>query len=258
MSEDIDLLVDGKIGVVTLNRPARKNAVTLAMWQRLPELVEQAESNDAIRVLVVRGSGNDSFAAGSDINELPAVYETPATSADYDRTMLEAQKRLSHCAKPVIAMIHGPCIGGGVGIATACDLRFADNDATFCVPPARLGVVYGVSTTRRLIDLVGVATTRDMLFSARTLSAAEAWHLGLVDRVEAKGALEEAVFEYANKISENSAHTIRESKAIIRRILEEDADDDDAYWQTVRDSVSGPDFAEGFEAFKQRRKPRFS
>jgi len=82
--------------------------------------------------------------------------------------MLDAQKRLAVCIKPVIAMIHGPCVGGGVGIATACDLRFADNDATFCVPPARLGVVYGVSATRRLIALVGIATVRDLLFSART------------------------------------------------------------------------------------------
>ncbi len=258
MSDDIELQVDSNVGTISLNRPARKNAVTLAMWQTLPTLVDEVESRPDVRVVVVRGAGQDAFAAGSDINELPKVYESPETSADYDRTMLDAQKRLAHCAKPVIAMIHGPCVGGGVGVATACDLRFADNDATFCVPPARLGVVYGVSATRRLIDLIGVASARDMLFSARTLTAAEAWHLGLVDRVEAKERLRDAVFEYADMVSANSSHSIRETKLILRRILDDNADDDELYWQTVRESVAGPDFAEGFSAFKARRKPDFS
>lgn len=258
--QDADLILDVEddIGIITLNRPAKKNAVTLAMWRRLPELVASVESNTAVRVVVVRGAGQDSFAAGSDINELPAVYASPESSADYDRTMLEAQKRLATCSKPVIAMIHGPCVGGGVGIATACDLRFADSGASFCVPPARLGVVYGVSATRRMIDLVGLSTVRDLLFSARTLTAAEAWHLGLVDRVEATDALEDAVLEYAKTISANSAYSVKQSKAILRRIVDEDADDDETYWQTVRDAVAGPDFAEGFSAFRERRKPDFT
>jgi len=254
---ELPLDIDGAIATITMNRPDRRNAMTMAMWHQLSVHIDTIDADSSIRAVIVRGAGTSAFAAGSDIDELPEVYANPQTAANYDRTMLEAQKRLASCTKPTIAMVYGPCFGGGLGIATACDLRFAANNASFCVPPARLGVVYGVSATKRLMDLVGVGTARDLLFSARVLTAAEAWHLGLVERVSGDDELAVQVTDYAKALTKNSSFSLRETKSIIRRIQNEAADDDETYWQTVRDAVAGDDFAEGFAAFQEKRKPRF-
>lgn len=256
MSED--LLVDSqdKLRIVTLNRPQQRNALTLKLWHELFEQITVfAESAD--RLMILRGAGEKAFAAGSDIRELPQVYKDPETSAAYDKTLLMTQKHLADCAKPTIAMIYGHCTGGGLGLATACDFRFAASNAVLAAPPAKLGLVYGVSATRRLMQLIGPSRTREMLYSARSLSAAEAWHMGLVDQVFEKDDLERETRKFADGVMSNSQFSVRASKRVIDRILNGEDQDDEFYWSLVKDAVTGEDFAEGLDAFLNKRKAKF-
>lgn len=256
MSETVYARRDGAIATLHLNRPAKRNALTLEMWRRLMALVEEADRDTAVKVIVVTGEG-DTFAAGADIDEFEQTFSDPKVADQVAEITYESQKRLARNMKPTIAKVRGACIGGGCGIAICCDFRFADETAKFAITPAKLGIIYSVADTKRLVDTVGAARAKDILYTGRILDAEEARSVGLVDKVVPAAELDAVVQAYANQIAAASQFTARGAKRIVQMVLDGAEDDTRETRRLFVDAFSGPDFKEGFAAFAQKRKPNF-
>lgn len=245
------LETDGAIAHLLIDRPDKRNAFTQAMWEMLPGLVDQAMSDPAVRVLVLASAAPDIFCAGADIGELLANKDDPAWRGANQAAINAAQFRLARAEKPVIAFIAGDCVGGGCGLALACDIRIATPAARLGITPANLGLVYPLHDTKLLVDLVGPGQAKRMLFSGQLLSAHEALRIGLVEE------LAESAAPLARLIASKSAHSAREIKRIVRRIVEGQSHDDAESLTTFAAAFDGPDFAEGTAAFIAKRKPEF-
>jgi len=257
MSDKVILLrEDDGIGRLILNQPARKNALSQEMWRLIPVRLAEAAADPAIRVLVVQGAGG-TFAAGADISEFEAAYATRESTAAYAGDIAAAMDGLADFVKPTIALIQGACVGGGMGLALACDLRFAAADARMGITPAKLGLVYPLGDTKRLVQAVGPAHAKDLLFTGRLLGAAEALAMGLVNKVEAADAVDAAVKTYAALITQNSQYTARATKRMIARVLAGQVQDDAGTVAEFLDAIEGADFIEGRTAFQEKRKPAF-
>jgi enoyl-CoA hydratase/carnithine racemase len=242
----------GAVAHLLIDRAAKRNAFTQSMWEALPRLVEQAMADAAVRVLVVRAAEPGAFSAGADIAEFGAGARDPQWRAANQAAIAGAQRTLARAAKPVIAFVEGDCVGGGCGIAIACDLRVARPAARFGITPAKLGLVYSLHDTKLLVDLVGPSQAKRILFTGALIDAQEALRIGLIDM------LADDPQELAETIAANSAHSTGQSKAIIRRILDGQADDDAETSALFADAFSRPDFAEGVDAFLTRRIPDFT
>lgn len=249
----LTLIIDGDVATLTFDRLAKRNAITLAMWRALPDACAAFASSDA-KVLVVTGRGGH-FAAGADIGEFEAVYATPQSAADYNAAIAAGIGAIAGLEKPVLAAIEGACVGGGLAVALACDLRIAAPDARLAITPAKLGLTYSLEDTKRLVDAVGASAARDILFTGRLLGSEEALRLGLIDAVEAD--VPTAVAAKAAEISAASQVTVRVIKATIRAILAGAVEDDATTRAAFMASVSGADFIEGRTAFLEKRKPMF-
>jgi len=249
---------DGAIGWLVLNQPDRRNALSRAMWEAMPDLLREAQDDAAIRVLVVRGVDEKAFAAGADISEFEKVHASPETSQAYNRIVQEAERGLSRFPKPTIAMIQGPCVGGGCGIAVACDLRFADETARFGIPPAKLGLVYSLHDTKLVVDKIGPARAMDMLYTGRLVKADEALRIGLIDRVFSPDAVEEETRNYCEALAEVSQFSVRATKKIVRMILDGVAEDTTETLEMFDDAFRGEDYREGRSAFMEKRKAKFT
>lgn len=245
------LEVAGRVAHLLIDRAAKRNAITQAMWEQFPDLIGRAMADDAVRVLVLRAAEPGAFSAGADIAEFGEGARDPAWRAANQAAIATAQQLLVRAPKPTIAQVEGDCVGGGCGLAIACDLRVASGAARFGITPAKLGLVYSLHDTKLLVDLVGPAQAKRILFTAQLIDAAEALRIGLIDLLDADvGAL-------ADGIAANSPHTAREAKAMVRRILDGQADDDDATRTLFADAFTLPDFVEGVGAFLEKRKPVF-
>jgi len=253
---DIHLTRHGAAAFLTLNRPTKRNALSLAMWDAIPGLLTEAAKSPGVRALVVRGEGGV-FAAGADIAEFEAVYATPDAAMDNHRRMQAALAALESFPLPSIAMIEGACVGGGCGLALCCDLRFASASARFGITPAKLGLAYGIADTRRLVQAVGLSAAKDILFSGRLMDAAEAQRLQLVDRVFSEEALEGETSAYIDALARASSFSAKATKAVLARLQGGQSEDDDWSRALFASAFSGADFKEGFEAFRQKRSPRF-
>ncbi len=249
---------EGPLATITLNRPQRRNALDLAMWQGLREAVEALDRNQALRVAIIRGAGTEAFASGADIAEFDSVRASPADGRNYDAIVDLACAAIARARLPFIAMIHGFCMGGGLMIAASCDFRFAADDARFAVPAARLGIAYPLSGVRDLMALASPSMAKDMLMSARIVAAAEAFGTGLADRVLPKAELESATREFADLIAANAPLTIAAAKASVRALRTgNDYDLSLARAMSARAYASN-DFEEGRKAFLERRPPFFT
>lgn len=258
MSRDpVYLEREGCTAHLVLNRPEKRNALNGAMWAAIPGRLSQAAADGGVRVLVVRGAGG-AFAAGADISEFEQVYATPDSAAAYSRSIAEALDALAAFPKPTLAMIDGACVGGGCGLALACDLRFAAQGSKFGITPGKLGLAYTLNDTRRLIDAVGVSAAKDILFTGRILEADEALAMGLIDRLMDRDALAEAVEGFAGAVAKTSAQSARVTKQIIARIQAGQASDDAATRQLFLEAFQSADFQEGYSAFLQKRAPKFT
>lgn len=246
----------GGIVRLLLNRPAKKNALSLEMWRLIPRLLAAAADDPACKVLIVQGAGG-SFAAGADISEFESAYATRESTADYAAAIAAAMDGLAGFAKPTIALIQGACVGGGLGLALACDLRFAAADARLGITPGKLGLVYPLGDTRRLVQAVGPSAAKDLLFTGRLLGAEEAKAMGLLDRVLPAGEVEAATLAYAGDICAASQWSARATKRMIARVLAGQTADCAATQAEFLDAVEGPDFQEGRRAFVEKRKPAF-
>ena len=246
----------GACAHLVLNKPDKRNALSEAMWRAIPELLDEAARDAAVRLLVVRGAGG-AFAAGADISEFEQVYATAERAADYSRAIAKALDDLAACPKPTLAAIDGACVGGGCGIALACDLRFAAEGSKFGITPGRLGLAYPLNDTRRLIDAVGVSAAKDILFTGRLMQGEEALKLGLIDRLVVRGELDEEVEAFAALVAKASPQSARVTKDIITRIAAGQTQDDDATRQLFLNAFQSDDFREGYRAFLDKRAPDF-
>jgi enoyl-CoA hydratase/carnithine racemase len=255
MSEFLPVTRDGDVAVLTIDRPAKRNAMTAAMWAALPGVLAGLAGDPAVRVLVVTGAG-PSFCAGADISDLLSGPDPADPMADVRRDNLAAQAALRDFPKPTIAMIRGHCIGGGVEIATCCDLRFTDPSGVFGVTPAKVGIVYTPASTKTLIDLVGPSMTKYLLFSGELVDAETALRSGLVDRVVPADGLEKEVRRFAAVLASRSALTQRATKDVVAALTSGgDGEAEVARWYL--ETITGGELAEGVAAFTERRPPRF-
>lgn len=255
MSEDI-LVARRAVTVVTLNRPKRINAVTFAMWRELGALFRGFAAEPAVRAVVLTGAGGN-FCAGADISEFGEVRADAAASIAYEAAGDEASRAIMELPKPVLAAAPGYCVGGGMALAMACDLRVAGEGAKLGIPAARLGIVYGVLDTRNLLSLVGAANARRILFSAARLDAEAALGMGLVDEVAAD-PLERAK-ALAAEMAGNAPLSIAGAKLTLRALVDgaEEARADEIQALVDR-AASSQDYAEGQRAFGEKRAPRFT
>lgn len=241
----------GPVAHIVIDRAPKRNAFTQAMWKDLPGLVDRAMAADAVRVLVLRAAEPGAFSAGADIGEFAEGARDPAWRAENQAAIARAQSTLACASKPTVAFIEGDCIGGGCGLAMACDLRVATAAARFGITPAKLGLVYSLHDTKLLVDLVGPAQAKRILFTGQLIDATEALRLGLIDSIEA------AVDALTGAIASASPHTARETKAMVRRILDGQVHDDTITRALFADAFTLPDFTEGVTAFLEKRRPEF-
>ena len=239
-----------------LNNPERRNAVSLDMWEAIPKVLDDFGADPAIRSVVLTGAGDKAFASGADISQFEKERSTPESIAHYDAVGDKAQKRLKEFEKPVIAMIRGYCIGGGLNIANLCDLRIASDDARFGIPAAKMGLGYKAGSMKILVDLVGPAYALEIMITARQFSAEEALRMGLVHRVVPVAALEKTTRDYCEMIAANAPLTMRAAKRIIREVSTANYDAEAcAAW--VKQCFDSEDYREGRRAFMEKRKPVF-
>jgi len=249
---------DGHIGWITFNNPARRNAVSLEMWEALEIILMDLQEDNQIRTVVLKGAGGKSFVSGADISEFDKKRNSAAASEEYSKKAAAAQRMLYKLEKPLIAMIQGYCIGGGLAVALNADIRFATEDSKFGIPAAKLGLGYGYGGVKMLMDLVGPSNTKDILFSARFLTAEEALRIGLINRIVHPNELETAVREYAGLIADNAPLTIRAAKASAREALKNPEKRDlEKIARLVNACFDSEDYAEGRRAFREKRKPIF-
>lgn len=249
---------DGAIGRIIFNNPARRNAMSLAMWDGLAEGLALCAKDDAVRVVVLSGAGDHAFVSGADISEFNDMRKTPQGVRAYDTRYEAAENALYTFAKPTIAQIHGACVGGGMGIAIACDLRICSQDARMGIPAGKLGLGYGVQGVRYLVEVVGPSITSEVLFSADLFSAARAKDMGLVNRVVKRDALAQSVTDLAAQIAANAPMTMAAAKMAIKAVQRPmDGDDLDKITAFIRACSASQDYAEGLAAFAQKRAPRF-
>jgi enoyl-CoA hydratase/carnithine racemase len=259
MTERLIVEKQGPIGWLVFNNPARRNAISIDMWEGIPQALDRFEADPAIRAIVLSGAGDKAFVSGADISQFDQARADSAGVQRYEEIAEGAQLRLQQCDRPVLAMIRGFCLGGGLNIALTCDLRIAADDARLGIPAARIGLGYRASSTKNLIDTVGPANAREILLTARQLNAEEALAMGLVSRVVPAAALHDAVLDYCGTFADNAPLTMRTAKRVIRELLKSHAGFDAVACRAyVRECFESADYAEGRRAFKEKRRPIFS
>lgn len=246
------------IGWVIFNHPERRNAMTPEMYNSMRAALESYATDPEVRVVILRGEGDKAFVSGADISGFAKNRSTPELVAESDARSEAANRALRECPKPTIAMIRGYCMGGGLGVAIACDLRIAAEGSRFGVPAAKLGVGYKYGGLKRLSDIVGPSFTAEIFYTGRQFSTDEALAMGLVNRVLPAAELEQYVMDYATTMANNAPLTI----AAVKRCLIEMRKDPDERDIELCDSMveacfASVDFTEGRTAFMEKRKPAF-
>lgn len=250
---------EGQVGYVTFNNPERHNAVSLDMWEAAESFLDEFKHDKNIRVVVVTGAGGKAFVSGADISKFGDERATKDASDRYNAAVDRAYEAFYAFPKPTIAMIRGYCIGGGVGLALCCDMRISTEGSKFAVPAAKLALGYRYAGLKKLVDLVGPSFAKEIFFTARQFTAAEAQMMGLVNRVLPDGELESYVKDYAETIAGNAPLTVDSVKFIVAQAL---ADEGKRDLKTAEDMVqacfASSDYIEGRKAFMEKRKPKFT
>ncbi|MFN7168939.1 MAG: enoyl-CoA hydratase [Pannonibacter sp.] len=250
----ITVTIEGALAFITIDNAERRNALTLAMWQAVPEAVDKAVAAPQVRVIIVRGAGEETFVAGADISEFATLRGNAKDAKTYEAINVAAFDALRASPKPTIAMIRGHCLGGGVGLAAACDMRVAARGSSFGIPAARLGIAYPPTALADIVALTGAARAKDLVFTARRIDAAEAERIGLIDRLVDAEVLETETRALATTLAENAPLTITATKAALTALPSGDLSGAHAAAERCFDSA---DFAEGRTAFLEKRSPVF-
>ena len=247
------------VGVVTFNNPDRHNAVSLDMWQACTRILEQFAADDGVRVVVLTGAGGKAFVSGADISKFASERASIEATRAYDVATTAAFNSIYEFPKPTIAMIRGYCIGGGVGLASCCDLRICSANSKFAVPAAKLGLGYGYAGLKRLVDIVGQSFAKEIFYTARQFDAQEAYAMGLVNRVVPGAELETYVKNITDMICANAPLTIKAVKFTVGEILKDESKRDVAgVEKMVEACFASRDYTEGRTAFMEKRKPVFT
>jgi enoyl-CoA hydratase/carnithine racemase len=246
------------IGIMTFNNPERHNAVSMEMWEAAERILADFAADDAVRVVVITGAGGKAFVSGADISKFESERSSADAVAAYNAQTAKVYDGLYRFAKPTIAMVRGHCIGGGTALAVCCDLRIANDTASFGIPAAKLGLGYGITGIERLVHLVGPAFAKEMFFTGRRFTAQEAHGFGLVNRVVPTEALEATVMELAATIGANAPLTVKSTKFNINEAVKAAADRDTATAEAmVAACFASEDYIEGRRAFLEKRPPQF-
>jgi enoyl-CoA hydratase len=249
----------GGVGTVIFNNPARHNAVSLDMWEATKRALDDFATDGEMRVAVLTGAGGKAFVSGADISEFGSERASLEAARAYDVTTAAAFNSVYEFPKPTIAMIRGYCVGGGVGLATCCDLRICSDNSKFAVPAAKLGLGYGYAGLKRLVDIVGPSYTKEIFYTARQFDAQEAYAMGLVNRVVPAAELEDYVKRITDMICANAPLTIKAVKGAVGEMLKDESKRDIARVdKLVEQCFASRDYTEGRTAFMQKRKPVFT
>ncbi|HYG53726.1 MAG TPA: enoyl-CoA hydratase [Burkholderiales bacterium] len=248
---------DGAIGWLVFNNPERRNAVSVDMWEAMPQVLDGFLNDPEVRVVVLAGAGGKAFVSGADISQ----FEKQRSSADavqrYEELAEGAQLKLQTFDKPTIAMIRGYCLGAGVNIANVCDLRIAAEDARLGIPAAKMGLGYRASSMKNLVDIIGAANAREVMITGRQFAAAECREMGWVNKVVPVPELEAETRTLCETIAGNAPLTMRAAKRIIREVSRSDYDAEKCRaW--MRECFESEDYKEGRKAFMEKRKPMFT
>ena len=250
---------EGAVATVLFSNPAKMNAMSFDMWAEVSKTLAELDADPAVRVIVVAGDGDKAFISGADISQFEKLRGTAEAQADYGRVVEAAYLAPMLCSKPVVARIHGICIGGGLGFAAACDIRIASDKTVFRMPAARLGLGYSPSGVKHFMDLIGAANTLDIFVSARKFDAVEAQRMGFVSRVYPAAELEPEVMAYCTMIAENAPLTVAASKFAVQQGLKDESRRDmAAAIRMVQACFASEDHKEGRKAFMEKRVPEFA
>jgi len=250
---------EGAVGHLVFNNPTKLNAVSLDMWDAFVGILRDYEKDPEVRCVVVSGAGGKAFASGADISKFESERANAEAQVRYDAISKEGYESLYNFPKPTIAKITGYCIGGGMNLAACCDLRYCNEGARFGVPAAKLGLGYGYSGLKRLVDVVGPSFAMEIFYTARQFTAAEALAMGLVNRVVPDGELESFVKSYAEMIAGNAPLTIKAVKAVVSEMMKDEKTRDLKRAQAAVDACfKSRDYEEGRKAFMEKRKPVFT
>jgi enoyl-CoA hydratase len=254
----VQSITDG-VGVITFNNPAKRNAMSLDMWEGLGSALIELRDNDDVRVVIMVGAGDKAFVSGADISQFEKVRHNAAASEEYSKKSEAQRALLANYPKPIIACIRGFCLGGGMQVAMAADIRIASDNSQFGIPAAKLGIAYGYDGLRHLVSLVGPSWARLIMYTGMKIDSAEALRIGLVDRVSPDAELWDATMEIARTISGNAPLAIKAAKITIAQVLKDpDKRDMAAIKQVGTDCMDSADFREGRQAFMEKRKPKFT
>ena len=247
-----------RIGWITFNAPGKRNAMSLDMWLGLSEILEKMNEEESLRVVILKGAGDSAFVSGADISEFEQKRSSQKDRDTYEEAFDAAQTSLANFPKPIVTMIKGFCIGGGLAIALNTDIRIATDNSLFGIPAAKLGLGYGFEAIKTLESIVGPSNAKDILFTAQFLNAKEALRMGLVNFVVDSAELEKTVVEYAERIAANAPLTIQAIKATVREIVRDPGQDGPEYIEElVNNCFLSEDYKEGRTAFMEKRKPEF-
>ena len=249
----------GAVGWIVFNQPAKRNAINGAMWRGIPPAMARFDADPDVRCVAFRGAGTEAFAAGADISEFEKNRAERASVAKYDGLLDQVLHAIQDSRKPSLAMIHGFCMGGGVEIALACDLRYCGESAQFGIPAAKLGLAYNVEGHKRLIETVGHARAREIMFLARRYSAQEALAMGMVHQVLPDRGLESSVEKILQTLIGNAPLSIANSKTIIEEFVKSSGAPDPALMNAAMERCAkSADYEEGRKAFMEKRRPAFT
>jgi len=254
---EVLLAVDGHVATVTLRNPGRYNAMSLGMWRALSQTLEQLRQNATVRVVVLRGDGDNAFVSGADISEFGVQRSDDASVQAYDAAVKGAQEGIARFPRPVIAAISGICYGGGLGLALASDLRYCAPNARFRMPAARLGLGYAHDGVKRMVDVLGAARAAEMFYTAQVFDATQAATMGLVNAVH--DDLFGHVRTLAAEMATNAPLTLAAAKLAFNTVLDGSPPEQVAAVDAaVQACFSSSDYAEGRHAFAEKRPPRFT
>ena len=250
-------VTDG-VGVVTFNNPAKRNAMSLEMWEGFGEALTALRDDEAVRVVVLRGAGGRAFVSGADISQFEKTRHNAAASEDYAKRSAAQRALLADYPKPTIACIEGFCLGGGMQVAMLADIRLAAHGSQFGIPAAKLGIAYGYDGLKHLVSLVGPSWARLLMYTGMRIDSAEALRIGLVERVFPEDELWGETMTIAQTISENAPLAIKAAKITIAEVLKDESRRDmDAVKAIGTACMDSADFREGRQAFMEKRKPKF-
>jgi enoyl-CoA hydratase/carnithine racemase len=250
---------EGGVGTLIFNNPERHNAVSLEMWEAATGILAGFAADNNVRVVVLTGAGGKAFVSGADISKFESERSNQEAIERYNVTVEKANAAIYEFPKPTIAMIRGYCIGGGVGLALCCDLRICSDNSKFAVPAAKLGLGYGFTGIKKLVDLVGPSFAKEIFFTARQFTALEALQMGLVNRVLPDAEVEKYVRDYADTIGGNAPLTVNAVKYIVGQVLmDESRRDMKTCTALVAKCFASNDYIEGRKAFMEKRKPKFT